>query len=150
MQSINTDSTNKKPYKSYYKKKFNKAKNVSPDELLEKFDDIVLVTKKSNLNNNSETNDVSKFEHKSIPSNLIQKLQTSKSKIPLDKSTVHHKHSYAHPIDSKNTSNISSNTQIDTASPKKGNNHSSKKKSSFSSHHKHKNHNSSNEGTSNH
>lgn len=145
MQSTNTNKTNKKPYKSYYRKKSNKAKNESPDDLLDKFDDIVVVTKKTNLNN-PENNDVSKFEHKSIPSNLIQKVHASKSKVPLDKSTAHRKQS--HSKDFKSASNISPNTQVDTA-PKKVNGHSHKKRNSVSSHQKHKSHVSSTESKAN-
>lgn len=141
MQSINTKKTTKKPYK----KKSNKAKNESPDDLLEKFDDIVVVTKKTNLND-PNTNDVSKFEHKSIPSSLIQKVQSIKSKAPLDKSTELHKHSFSKI--SKGAFNDFSNTQVNT-SPKKVNGHPQKKKNSISSHQKHKSHTSSHEGKAN-
>lgn len=141
MQSINTNKTNKKPYKSHYQKKSNKAKNESPVDLLDKFDDIVVVTKKNNLNN-SDSTDVSKFEHKAIPLDLIQKVQSNKSKAPLDKSTAYHRHS--HSKDSKGSSNIPSNPQSDS-SPKKVKGNSQKKKNSIGSHQKHKSHTSSNE-----
>lgn len=135
MQNINTDKTNKKHHKNYYRQKFNKPKNDSPDNLVEKFDDIVVVTERTNMNSNSEKKEASPFEHKSIPIGLVQKLSPKNDKHPFSKSPVRQKAVHEPKSSLKEELKKVSPVQSDANIAKKQNEHTFTKKNSFSSKH---------------
>ena len=144
MLNKNTDKTNKKPYKSHYKKKFDQHKNESAEDLIEKFEEIVVIKEKVNINKTSDKKNGARFEHKSIPTGLAQKLNPNKGKNAPSKLSVSQQQSHDQGANSKNDLNVHSSAQKDLIMPKKFNEHS--KKNSFSSKQNHKKHNSFNEG----